>query len=251
MHEPLTGIPTIRTTLPAGEVHLWNARLDRMVSSGRNLERTLSSDEKARANRFRFERDRARYMTGRGILRALLGMYLDVEPEAVEFGHERERKPALSGRFGRDPIRFNMSRSGDLALYAFARDRELGVDVERIDPLPEMDRIVEGFFTPREIREYRQIPPGERTDAFFRCWTRKEAFLKATGEGLLRPLDTFSVSIRSDELPRFVENRTQPEAADPWSVLDLPVEEGYRAALVVRGAPFGLRCLQWPHSSGS
>ena len=244
-------IPTNRTTLPDGEVHLWSARLDGMERCGGNLERILSRGEKARADRFRFERDRVHYATGQGILRSLLGSYLDVEPGAVVFDRERNGKPMLSSRSGQGPIRFSMSRSGGLALYAFSRDKELGVDVERIDPIPEMDRIVERFFSPREIRDYYRIPVNGRAEAFFRCWTRKEAFLKATGEGLFRPLDTFSVSIRSDESPRIVENRMQPEATDAWSVRELSSEEGYLAALVVQGPQFRLRCMQWPHSSGT
>ena len=242
--------PSEHTDLPSGEVHLWSACLDEALFCREELERTLSREEQARAKRFRFERDRVRYLAGLGILRSILGYYLDVKPGSVEFGRGRKGKPALSSRFGRNPIRFNMSRSKGQALYAFARDRDLGVDVEKMEPIPEMDRIVERFFSQREIQDYYRTPASERTDAFFRCWTRKEAFLKATGEGLLRPLDTFAVSFRPDEQPRIVEDKAEPSAADRWSMRDLPVEEGYTAALVVEGRQSDICCRQRPHFSG-
>jgi len=246
----LNTIPFENSDLSLGEVHLWSARLDEAPCRRKELERTLSREERARAERFRFDQDRVRYVAGLGILRSILGCYLDVEPASVEFHYERNGKPALSGRLGHNPIRFNMSHSKGLALYAFSRDRELGIDVEKMEPMPDMDRIVERFFSPREIQDYYRIPVNGRAEAFFRCWTRKEAFLKATGEGLSRPLDTFAVSIRPDEPPRIVEDREEPSAADRWSVRDLPVEEGYTAALVIEGRQSHIRCLQRPHVAG-
>jgi len=236
--------------LPPGKVHFWSACLDAAPFRRKELERSLSQQERARADRFQFDRDRVRYVAGLGILRSILGSYLGVEPASVEFRYESNGKPALSGRLGRNPIRFNMSRSKGLALYAFSRDREVGIDVEKMDPMPDMDRIVERFFSPREIQDYFRIPVNGRAEAFFRCWTRKEAFLKATGEGLLRPLDTFAVSIRPDEPPRIVEDRAERSAADRWSVRDLPVEEGYAAALVIEGRHSRICCMQRPHVPG-
>jgi len=246
----LSTIPFENDDLSLGEVHLWSARLDEALCRQKELERILSREERARAERFRFDRDRVHYVAGLGILRSILGRYLGVEPASVEFRYESNGKPALSGRLGHNPIRFNMSRSKGLALYAFSRDREVGIDVEKMEPMPDMDRIVERFFSPREIQDYYRIPVNGRAEAFFRCWTRKEAFLKATGKGLSRPLDTFAVSIRPDEPPRIVEDREEPSAADRWSVRDLPVEEGYTAALVIEGRQSHIRCLQRPHVAG-
>jgi len=240
-------LPANRIDLPPGDVHVWCVFLDEMDSCRSELEQTLSGEEQARANRFRLERDRARYVIGHGILRTILGSYLDVEPEALEFCCGINGKPLLTNRFGPETIRFNISRSYGLALYAFSRDRDLGVDIEKMKPVPEMDRIVAQFFNPLEIKKYYLTPANERMVAFFRCWTRKEAYLKATGDGLFRPLDTFSILTDCDGIPRIIHNGKKQEAPDDWTIRDLSVREGYVAAIAFRSSQYRLRCKRWPH----
>jgi len=240
-------LPANRTDLPPGDVHVWCAFLDEMDSCRSELEQTLSCEEQARAHRFRLERDRVRYVISHGILRTILGSYTDVEPEALEFCCGINGKPLLSNRFGPETIHFNMSRSHGVAVYAFSRNWDLGIDIEKMEPVPEMDRIVERFFNHLEIKEYYLTPANGRMDAFFRCWTRKEAYLKATGDGLSRSLDTFSVLTARYGAPRIAGNGTKQDAPYDWTIRDLPVQEGYVAAIAVRGSQYRLRCKRWPH----
>lgn len=221
--------------LPPNEVHVWVARIDEMACRGRALQEILSEEESKRAGRFHFEQDRVRYVTGLAVLRSILGSYLRTDAKRIEFGREKKSKPVLAGTFARGGIQFNMSRSKGLALYAFARNRPLGVDVEKIEPVPEMDRIVSLFFAPREIQDYTGLPLAARPEAFYRCWARKEAFMKAMGEGLFRPLSSFSVPLLPDEQST-VKNASGNQTIAPCVLLrDLPVERGYAAAIAVEG----------------
>jgi 4'-phosphopantetheinyl transferase len=229
-HAPRTDDP-----LPADEVHVWIARLDEIALRGEALKETLSEEESKIAGRFYFEQDRIRYVAALGVLRSILGFYLRTDPKQIELGREKRNKPVLSGRFAPDRIQFNMSRAKELALYAFARDRSLGVDIEKMEPMPEMDRIVNRFFTPREVRDYNGLPSNSRLEAFFRCWARKEAFLKATGDGLYRPLNSFSVSLLTEEEPRVTDAAGIKDIAPRILLHDLYVEKGFAAAVAVEG----------------
>src|SRR5262249_6099605 len=144
------------------------------------LYETLSADERQRAAGFRFERHRSRFIASRGFLRLILGAYLGMLPEAVKFTYGLNGEPGMDG----DRVQFNASHSEDRALYAIALDAPIGVDLEWMRPSLDFDQIARSFFSPVEWAEYRVIPPDRQTEAFFRCWTRKEAFIKATGLGL-------------------------------------------------------------------
>jgi 4'-phosphopantetheinyl transferase len=170
-------------------------RLDPGPGALETLRCWLSEDEHRRAARFRFARDRRRFIVGRARLRELLGARLGMPPESIALAYGRHGKPALGGRLARSGWRFNVSHSGEVALYAFSRgDAEIGVDLEAVRPLPEADRIAAGFFSPRESEAYARLAPHEKCAGFFRCWTRKEAFVKALGGGLSIPLDAFDAS---------------------------------------------------------
>jgi 4'-phosphopantetheinyl transferase len=221
--------------LPPDEVHVWVARLDEIARRAASLKETLSEEESKIAGRFYFEQDRIRYVTALGVLRSILGFYLCTDPKQIEFGREKRNKPVLSGKFAPDRIQFNMSRSKELALYAFARDRSLGVDIEKMESIPEMDRIVNRFFTPREIQDYNGLPATARLEAFFRCWARKEAFLKATGDGLYRPLNSFSVSLLPEEQSHVTDADGTKHIAPRILLHDLHVEKGFAAAVAVEG----------------
>jgi len=160
--------------LMADDIHVWSVSLDQLASRVQTLSQTLSPDERMRAERFHFEEDRNHFIISRGILRTILGRYLSVEPDKLQFCYGKHGKPALADISGKGRICFNSSRSEGLALYAFTRDREIGIDIEHIRDIPEMEHIVEGFFSEREKVVFRSLPESKRKEAFFHCWTRKE-----------------------------------------------------------------------------
>ena len=213
------------------EVHVWSADLDRIPEG--LLREPLSADEQERGRRFHFERDRRRFVATRGLLRRLLGRYLGLDPCRLRFGYGPRGKPFLAGE---DELRFNVSHSGGLALLAFARGREVGVDVERERPVPEAEDIARRYFSPREEAELRRLREGEWTAAFFRCWTRKEAFIKATGDGLSRSLDAFDVTLAPGEPARLLRVEGEPEAARRFWIEDVSPAPGFAGALAVEGS---------------
>ena len=172
----------------SSEVQVVVARLDPRPDEARALALSLSQAERERAARFRFGRERRRFIVARARLRELLAERLDVPPESIEFVCARGGKPALAERFARSGWRFNLSHCGELAVYAFSRATEVGVDVEAVHAIAEGDAIAARVFSRREHEAYRAAAPAERPLAFFRCWTRKEAFVKALGGGLSMPL---------------------------------------------------------------
>nr|AFB69907.1 PPTase7 [uncultured bacterium] len=174
-----------------GAVELVLVRLEAELAATHELARCLSQDQRVRAGRLVFERDRRRFMIGRARLRHLLAVRLGTCAELVELDYGPQGKPSLAGGFAASDLRFNVSHCGDVALYAFSRCREIGVDVEAVREMPDADDIVERFFSPRERAAYRRLPARERPRGFFRCWTRKEAFIKALGSGLAYPLPDF------------------------------------------------------------
>ena len=161
----------------------------------RSLEATLADEEKARAARFIFERDRDRFIAARGILRDLLGRYLRCAPQTIEFVYGPRGKPAVAGAAARPDICFNLSHSHGLAVVAIGREREVGIDVELIRPEFAGEEIAKRYFSAKEIAELSRLPAELRTEGFFLCWTRKEAYIKAKGDGLQIPLDSFDVSL--------------------------------------------------------
>ena len=175
-----------------GEVHVWRARLDRAPGDVERLAALLSADELDRAARFKFERDRGRYVVGRGLLRTLLARYVGWSPSALEFEYGEFSKPRLAGP---GPA-FNLSRTWDwVALYAVCDEGELGIDVELDEADYSREAIAERFFSPAEVEVLRSLPRDQQSRAFLTCWTRKEAFIKARGDGLSLALDSFDVTL--------------------------------------------------------
>jgi 4'-phosphopantetheinyl transferase len=216
-------------------VHVWQARLDQFaVRQGRMLE-LLSADERERAARFHFAKDRSHFIAARALLRTLLGRYLNFPPHQLSFIYGPYGKPALAGERESRALRFNVSHSHGVALYAVARERDVGVDVEYVRRDMVSESIAERFFSAREVATLRALPAEIQPQAFFNCWTRKEAFIKARGEGLSFPLDRFEVSLDPKEPAALVSVRDDPREASRWSLQALPVEEGYAAALAVEG----------------
>jgi len=223
-------------------VDVWRIALDPGESAVDRLAATLTTDELARADRLRVPGGRGRFIAGRGALRAILGRYLGVPADRLAFRYGGRGKPALPGT----GLEFNLTHSGGLALLAVAGGRAVGVDIEEARPMPDADRLVERFFSPREVADYRALPAAERPAAFFRCWTRKEAYMKATGLGLGQPLDGFDVALAPGDLPRLLAVAGRPDEADRWSMVDLNPGPGYAAALMVEGAAGAIRCYRWP-----
>ncbi|HWU90245.1 MAG TPA: 4'-phosphopantetheinyl transferase superfamily protein [Kofleriaceae bacterium] len=237
--------PPTRLALGEGEVHVWRVSLAPPPARLATLARTLRDDERERAARFYFERDRTAYTATRGALRVLAGAYLGRPPEAIELGYQAKGKPYLAAPPG-ERLRFNVSHSGELALLAFVRGRELGVDIERRREMQDLRSLAKTSFSPLEYEALCRLPVHDHVAAFFACWSRKEAFIKATGEGVSQLAD-FDVSVRADEPARLLRVPGPPPSHARWSILDLPAIPGYAAALVVEGDGVGLAC--WDASS--
>ena len=218
------------------EIHVWQASLDRAIDAVGRLEPALSPDEKARADRFHFMNDRNRFVVARGVLRELLGRYLQQSPESLAFSYGPHGKPALSGEYASSGLWFNLSHSAGLAVYAIARERNLGIDVEHIRPESAGDGIAERYFSAREVSDLRTLPPEAKVEGFFHCWTRKEAYLKATGMGLQIPLDSFAVSLLPGKTAQFLEG-VEPR----WHLAAYHPAEGYVAAVAYDGAPCSIQ----------
>jgi medium-chain acyl-[acyl-carrier-protein] hydrolase len=230
--------------LAGDEVHVWRAPLDQPADRLEALRRTLAPDELQRGERFHFEKDRRHYVAGRGILRTLLGRYLGRDPGGLQFSYNPQGKPTLAGEAA--GLRFNLAHSHGLALFALCRGRELGVDLERIRPEFAGEPVARRFFSPREVAALRALPEERRHEAFFVCWTRKEAYLKATGKGLSLPLDCFDVSLAPGEPAALLATRHDPAEAGRWSMTALAPARGYAGALAVEGGGWRLWRGQWP-----
>jgi 4'-phosphopantetheinyl transferase len=227
--------------LEPGVVHVWAARLDEPSACG-HVE-LLSRDEIARAERFHFARDRRRFVAARTLLRQIAGNYLSSDPADLRFVYGATGKPALAQP--ESPLRFNLSHSGEIALFAFAMGCELGVDVELERELPEAEGIAERYFSPAERAELRRLAPEERPSAFFRCWTRKEAFIKATGDGLSLPLDAFDVTAGPGKPARLLRVEGGTQTCRRFWLQDLEPAGGFAAALAVDGHPARIERWAW------
>jgi 4'-phosphopantetheinyl transferase len=216
-------------------VHIWKVRLDGAAITD-SEESVLSSDEMARANRFHFEKDRVRFIRCRSALRRLLGEYLALPAPAIRFKYLTNGKPQVDAEQNLRSLQFNVSHSAELALIAvgaIGSQKQLGVDIEKIRGDVDTNLLSERFFSSLEREGLRWLPEHLRVPGFFACWTRKEALLKATGDGLSVPLADFSVSTHPDHDPEVAEIRGDAQAGKQWFLADLNVEEDYRAAMAV------------------
>jgi 4'-phosphopantetheinyl transferase len=226
---------------PADEVHLWRVELAPVAKGEQRWKEILSADERARAARFHFPRDRQYFMAARAVLRMILASYAASHPRKLVFGYSDKDKPFLSGGQTGSDIEFNISHSGDIALLAFARHRELGVDVEKVREDFEHETIARRFFSEEEQRQLAALAPEERYAGFFRCWTRKEAYIKAQGIGLSLPLHQFDVSLKPGDVNALLATRPDHSEAARWSLREVPAGDGYVAALCVRGDGWHLK----------
>ena len=224
-----------RIALPEDEVHLWRVDLAAVAKAEQRWEQILSADERARAVRFHFSQDRQYFTATRALLRTILGSYVDSDPTELVFHYSEKEKPSLSSSQPGNQVEFNVSHSGTIALLAFARGRALGVDVERLREDFDHEAIARRFFSEQEQRQLATLAPSERYHSFFRCWTRKEAYIKAQGTGLSLPLHQFDVSLRPGDVNGLLSTRPDSTEAAHWSLREVPAGNGYVAALCVRG----------------
>ena len=227
------------------EVHVWNAHLDLPNARAEQLTPVLSEDERGRAGRFHFAKDRAHFIYTRGVLRALLGHYLNVPPANVTFRYGRTGKPELSPEFRDTSLQFNLSHSHGQLLFAIARHCAIGVDIEMIRPDTDIESIAERFFSFAETEQLRAVNGLGKRTAFFNGWTRKEAYLKARGEGIGEGLDQFAVSLIPGKPARLLFDRRDPDAVSRWSIHDLATSSGFAAALVVEATDLTLKRFAW------
>ncbi len=221
--------PPSRPVLRPDQVHLWRVSLLHPPFPSDMLWRVLNEKEQARAGRYRFERDRRRFVAARGMLRVILARYAGVSPAAIRFEYSDYGKPSLPDR---PDLAFNATDSGELMAVGVAQNRLLGVDIEQVrDDFGGLE-IAERFFSSAEVATLRALPSHEQARAFFRCWTRKEAFIKAIGEGLSYPLHQFDVTLGPDEPPRLLRVAGEPDAPRRWFLADFPLDPNYEGAII-------------------
>jgi len=220
--------PPRSPSLETGAVHVWRIALDQEDDPLERFRGTLEPHELERAGRFHFERHRRHFIVARGFLRSVVARYLETQPEALRFSYGEYGKPALET----EPVlRFNLSHSNEVALLAVTLDAELGVDVEHIRADFASEDIARRFFSRAEVAVFNALPQDERVAAFFRCWTRKEAYIKAIGKGLSQALDEFDVTLAPGIAPALL--RAEDDDASRWWMSDIEVGEGYAGALAV------------------
>ncbi|MEH1931854.1 MAG: 4'-phosphopantetheinyl transferase HetI [Nostoc sp.] len=228
--------PTDLTLLP-DEIHVWRIDLDQPEPQQQNFAATLSSDETARAERFYFPKHRQHFIAGRGILRTILGRYLGIKPSQVEFNYQHRGKPVLADKFADTGLAFNLSHSQGLGLCAVNCTRQIGVDLEYIRPMSDLEALAKRFFLPREYEMLRSLSPNQQQEIFFRYWTCKEAYLKATGDGLSQ-LEQIEVSLTPTEPAKL-------QITEDWSLFELVPANNYVAAVAVENFGWHLKCWQY------
>jgi 4'-phosphopantetheinyl transferase len=240
-----------RPQLHCEEVHVWRAELARPPVEVEALKGLLSEDELRRAGRFHFQHDRSNFIIARGTLREILSLYAGRPPKLLQFGYNAFGKPELIGAPCETRVRFNLSHAGGLALYAVAAGREVGVDIEVMREGVPCEELASSFFSRREAAALSALPVGDRTHAFFECWARKEAYIKARGVGLSLPLDSFEVAVVPGKPAALLATQEGEREAARLSLHDLAVHPGYAAAVAVEDDGWHLRCWSWPCDKGA
>lgn len=244
-HWPL---PPREFILAEDSIHLWCASLDQAFANLARFSSTLCPTEHERAERFRFDQHRQRFIARRGLLRILLGRYLDVEPSQLAFDYSPRGKPSVSEIRGGKALHFNVSDSSGLALYAVTWRAPVGVDVERIKPFRDKDDIAARFFSGREKTVIGGLSEPQKSEAFFNCWSRKEAYLKATGEGISESLARVEVTVMPGEAPQLLRLAGDEKVATEWTFYSLEPASGFVGAVAIRAKGLRLSCWRWPES---
>jgi 4'-phosphopantetheinyl transferase len=237
--------PPSKLILGQDEIHVWRADLNVRQQLLEALEDTLEKEERDRANRFHFEKDRCHFIAARGILRVILGRYLKLKPNRLKFIYTPHGKPKLANEMAFNYLKFNLSHSHGLALYAITLSREIGIDIERCRTNLSFEKIAKRFFSPLEFKMLSALPPSERIEGFFNCWTRKEAYIKAIGEGLSIPLNQFDVTLNPSDEARILRIKEDSILASYWSLYSLTPAAGYVGAVAVEGKKLRIKYWMW------
>ena len=226
-------------------VHVWRADLEVDESSQRSFLKLLAPDEESRAGKFRFAKDRRNFIAARGMLRVLLGKYLETNPAEISFEYSRFGKPGIANS---NALRFNITHSQNIALFAFTKKFTIGIDVEFVNPDIEVKDIAKKFFSTNEIMNLLALPVKQQALGFFNCWTRKEAFIKAVGEGLSFPLDKFEVSLEPGKPAKLLATHWEPAAVSKWSMYSMSPEPNFVGSLVIEGLVEEVAFWNWQMS---
>jgi 4'-phosphopantetheinyl transferase len=247
-------VPKAFPQLGVADIHVWTLLLNLSSDALSTFSATLSAAELERAARFHFELHRNRFIAGRGQLRAVLGAYLERPPGSLGFDYGPQGKPALANGLAEAGLHFNLAHSGDLALLAVTRLEPVGIDLEHVRPLPDAGELVARFFSARENAVYSSLPAAQQPAAFFDLWTRKEAWLKATGDGIGHLLSQVEVSFlptQPAQLLHLPASFASPTGAaghvnGGWMLHDLHPAPGFAAALAIQADHLRLHCWHWP-----
>jgi 4'-phosphopantetheinyl transferase len=229
--------PPTNLNLRTEHVHIWRIHLHQPESILSKYRETLSSDEITRAERFYFPEHRQRFVVGRGSLRNILGRYLGVSPSAVAFDYQPRGKPFLADKFAASGLRFNLSHSQDLGLCGVSYQQPIGVDLEYMRQLSDLESLAKRFFLPAEYELVASLPPEQKQQIFFRYWTCKEAYLKATGDGLVQ-LEQVAISLTTIDSAKL-------GVPGEWNLQELIPADNFAAAVAVAGKIINLQCWQY------
>ena len=247
MNKTITSSETFTAPkLGPDEAHVWHVNVEEISGNELRLRQLLSADERQRAGRFRFPRDQRRFTVTRAWLRILLAGYLEAEPEALEFETAAHGKPRIAGTYASSLLEFNVSHSDEVALFGLTLGRAIGVDVERVRHDFEVADIAKRFFSVAEQRAFGSLPPAHQHRAFFDCWTRKEAYVTAIGEGLSHPLHQFDVSLLPGEPAALVATRPDAMEAARWTMAVPEISKDYAAAVIVEAPHLEIQCRELP-----
>ncbi len=228
--------------LPEKTIHIWHCNFDYNRDKITKYSALLSKDEQQKASRFKFKKDEDCYIITRGILRLLLASYLKVEVKEIAFKYTSFGKPLLAME---SQLKFNVSHSGDLAAFAFCHETEVGIDIEKIKTNFDVLELAQNFFSKNEIIALEKQPKEEQVKAFYRCWTRKESFIKAEGSGLSFPLNKFTVSLNTDYEASLLETHWDSAEKENWRLFSFLPGDSYIGALAVRNKFATINYFNW------
>lgn len=238
--------PPDHPLLGGKEVHVWRVLLDQFAQNIPKLWDVLPEDERGRADQFVYATDRNHFIAAHGMLRVILSRYTAIEPWNLRFNYNVYGKPFLDSARGEIPICFNLAHSHGVAIYAITQRRQVGIDIERIRRNIDIEAIAKTYFSIHEYQLLRGLPTEVQYEAFFMCWTRKEAYIKARGEGLSYPLDEFSVSLEPNIPAALLQNYRDPSEVLLWTLYHLVPDFNYIGAVAVQGRNF---CIRYWHEN--